>query len=186
MDFSSRDLETSRFHYRKYIKHDRIRSQPFWKSQEFYWVYVSLHSLVKVEKANTILKYHRLRNIMQLFHFAELFFVLILFFWILLVFHSTSKSPVLPWGIPRSRKKPTLKSQYCFQVKVILTQLARRKLGSKDDDKGEVVMLSMRLTVGGSLPLKLPSSFPGSIGLNSNGFVYLDRIKLVFESEKEE
>ena len=82
MDFSSRDLETSRFHYRKYIKHDRIRSQPFWNSQEFYWVYVSLHSLVKVEKANAILKYHRLRNIMKLFHFAELFFVLILFFWI--------------------------------------------------------------------------------------------------------
>ena len=67
-----------------------------------------------------------------------------------------------------------------------IIHLEERKLGSKDDDKGEVVMLSMRLTVGGSLPLKLPSSFPGSIGLNSNGFVYLDRIKLVFESEKEE
>ena len=67
-----------------------------------------------------------------------------------------------------------------------IIHLEERKLGSKDDDKGEVVMLSMRLTVGGSLPLKLPSSFPGSIGLNSNGFVYLDRINLVFESEKEE
>ncbi|KAJ9674352.1 hypothetical protein PVL29_023730 [Vitis rotundifolia] len=59
-------------------------------------------------------------------------------------------------------------------------------LGSKDDGKGEVVMLSVGLTAGGSLPLKLPGSYPGSIGFNSNGSVYLDGIKLVFESEKEE
>ena len=53
-------------------------------------------------------------------------------------------------------------------------KLEEMKLGSKDDGKGEVVMLSVGLTAGGSLPLKLPGSFPGSIGLNSNGSVYLD------------
>ncbi|KAL6316608.1 hypothetical protein AAG906_018863 [Vitis piasezkii] len=226
MDFSSRDLETSRFHYRKYIKHDRIRSQPFWNSREFYWVYVSLHSLVKVEKANAILNYYRLRNVMKLFHFAKLFFVLILFFWIF---------TRLPFTIQISRasggyvgQTDDMCNKHCpplgnssftqegyFEITILFSgegdpeavgqvkegertklvhensnaktnsefiiHLEERKLGSKDDNKGEVVMLSMRLTIGGSLPLKLPSSFPGSIGLNSNGFVYLDRIKLVFE-----
>uniref|UniRef100_A0A5B6Z4A9 SPRY domain-containing protein n=1 Tax=Davidia involucrata TaxID=16924 RepID=A0A5B6Z4A9_DAVIN len=60
------------------------------------------------------------------------------------------------------------------------------KLGGMDDGKEEIVMLSLGLTGGGSLPLKLPGSYPGSIGFNSNGSVYLDGIKLVFESEKEE
>ncbi|KAL1100269.1 hypothetical protein V6Z11_D05G217600 [Gossypium hirsutum] len=57
---------------------------------------------------------------------------------------------------------------------------------SEDDGKGEAVMLSVGLTAGDSLPLKLPGSYPGSIGFNSDGSVYLDGIKLVFESEKEE
>ncbi|KAL5780212.1 hypothetical protein ACOSQ2_010949 [Xanthoceras sorbifolium] len=56
----------------------------------------------------------------------------------------------------------------------------------KDDVKDELVMLSVGLTAGGSLPLRLPGSYPGSIGFNSNGSVYLDGIKLVFESEKTE
>ncbi|GMI82653.1 hypothetical protein HRI_001934600 [Hibiscus trionum] len=60
------------------------------------------------------------------------------------------------------------------------------KLASRDDGKGEAVMLSVGLTAGGSLPLKLPGSYPGSIGFNSDGSVYLDGIKLVFESKKEE
>ncbi|EEF52367.1 conserved hypothetical protein [Ricinus communis] len=54
----------------------------------------------------------------------------------------------------------------------------------KDEGKDEAVMLSLGLTTGGSLPLRLPGSYPGSIGFNSNGSVYLDGIKLVFESEK--
>ncbi|XP_017980842.1 PREDICTED: uncharacterized protein LOC18591155 [Theobroma cacao] len=61
------------------------------------------------------------------------------------------------------------------------------KLATKDDEgKGDSVMLSVGLTVGGSLPLKLPGSYPGSIGFNSDGSVYLDGIKLVFGSEKED
>lgn len=53
-------------------------------------------------------------------------------------------------------------------------KLEEMKLASKDDGRGEAVMLSVGLTAGGSLPLKLPGSYPGSIGLNSNGSVYLD------------
>lgn len=48
------------------------------------------------------------------------------------------------------------------------------KLATIDDGKGEAVMLSMGLTAGDSLPLKLPGSYPGSIGFNSDGSVYLD------------
>lgn len=47
---------------------------------------------------------------------------------------------------------------------------------SKDDVKSQVVMLSLGLTTGGgaSFPLKLPGTYPGSIGFNSSGSVYLD------------
>lgn len=50
------------------------------------------------------------------------------------------------------------------------------KLGGKLDDgkDHEGVMLSVGLTAGGSLPLKLPGSYPGSIGFNSDGSVYVD------------
>ncbi|GKV02297.1 hypothetical protein SLEP1_g14751 [Rubroshorea leprosula] len=46
--------------------------------------------------------------------------------------------------------------------------------------EGNAVMISIGLTVGAPLPLKLPGSYPGSIGFNSNG------IKLVFGLEKED
>ncbi|KAH7523656.1 hypothetical protein FEM48_Zijuj06G0035100 [Ziziphus jujuba var. spinosa] len=59
-------------------------------------------------------------------------------------------------------------------------------VGGKDDGKGEAVMLSIGLSAGGSIPLKLPGSYQGSIGFSSNGSVYLDGMKLVFESEKAE
>ncbi|KAL0392077.1 UNVERIFIED_CONTAM: hypothetical protein Sradi_2430500 [Sesamum radiatum] len=39
---------------------------------------------------------------------------------------------------------------------------------------------------GGPLPLKFPGSYPGSIGFNSSGSVYLEGAKLVSESEKAE
>ncbi|KAA8528509.1 hypothetical protein F0562_035864 [Nyssa sinensis] len=64
-------------------------------------------------------------------------------------------------------------------------KLEELKLAGKDDGS-EIVMLSVGLTGGGALPLKLPGSYPGSIGFNSSGSVYLDGIKLEFESEKEE
>ncbi|XVE70123.1 hypothetical protein DITRI_Ditri10aG0046200 [Diplodiscus trichospermus] len=67
-----------------------------------------------------------------------------------------------------------------------LNKIEELKLATKDDGKDEAVMLSVGLTAGGSLPLKLPGSYPGSIGFNSDGCVYLDGIKLVFESEKED
>ncbi|XVF39887.1 hypothetical protein PTKIN_Ptkin01aG0069100 [Pterospermum kingtungense] len=68
-----------------------------------------------------------------------------------------------------------------------INKMEELKLATKDDHgKGEAVMLSVGLTAGGSLPLKLPGTYPGSIGFNSDGSVYLDGIKLVFESEKED
>ncbi|KAI4316680.1 hypothetical protein L6164_024636 [Bauhinia variegata] len=60
------------------------------------------------------------------------------------------------------------------------------KLDGKDSGKTESAMFSLGLTTGGSLPLRVPGSYPGSIGFNSNGSVCLDGIKLVFESEKAE
>ncbi|KAK9165793.1 hypothetical protein Scep_000984 [Stephania cephalantha] len=56
----------------------------------------------------------------------------------------------------------------------------------KDESKSNAVMLSLGLTLGGSLPSKLPGTYPGSIGFNSDGSVYLDGIKLAFETEKAE
>lgn len=40
--------------------------------------------------------------------------------------------------------------------------------------KGESVMFSLGLTAGGSVPLRIPGSYPGSVGFNSNGSLYLD------------
>ncbi|XP_039058499.1 uncharacterized protein LOC120202086 isoform X2 [Hibiscus syriacus] len=68
----------------------------------------------------------------------------------------------------------------------VINKIEELNSATKDDGKGDAVMLSVGLTAGGSLPLKLPGTFPGSIGFNSNGCVYLDGIKLVFGSEKEE
>lgn len=65
-----------------------------------------------------------------------------------------------------------------------ISKIEELKLAGKDDDTSEAVMLSLGLTAGGSLPLKLPGSYPASIGFNSNGSVYLEGMKLVFESEK--
>ncbi|WVZ18294.1 hypothetical protein V8G54_005616 [Vigna mungo] len=55
-----------------------------------------------------------------------------------------------------------------------------------ESGKGESVMFSLGLTTGGSVPLRVPGSYPGSIGFNSNGSLYLDGMKLVRESEKAE
>ncbi|TKY75037.1 ssh4 protein [Spatholobus suberectus] len=52
--------------------------------------------------------------------------------------------------------------------------------------KGESVMFSLGLTAGGSVPLRVPGSYPGGIGFNSNGSLYLDGMKLVRESERAE
>ncbi|KAL0432528.1 UNVERIFIED_CONTAM: hypothetical protein Slati_2587100 [Sesamum latifolium] len=60
------------------------------------------------------------------------------------------------------------------------------KPGGKQDVGEYETSLSVGLTGGGPLPLKFPGSYPGSIGFNSNGSVYLDGTKLVLESEKGE
>ncbi|XP_022034215.1 uncharacterized protein LOC110936181 isoform X3 [Helianthus annuus] len=49
--------------------------------------------------------------------------------------------------------------------------------GGKDIAEGKkemVIVLSVGLAGGGSLPLKLPGSYPGSIGFNSDGSIYLE------------
>ncbi|GMH04009.1 hypothetical protein Nepgr_005848 [Nepenthes gracilis] len=50
--------------------------------------------------------------------------------------------------------------------------------------RGEAVKMSVGLTTGGSLPMRIPGASRGSVGFNSNGSVYLEGMKLVFESEK--
>ncbi|CAK7347509.1 unnamed protein product [Dovyalis caffra] len=67
-----------------------------------------------------------------------------------------------------------------------ISKLEELKLAGKDDCQGSAVRLSVGLTIGGALPLKLPGSYPGSIGFNSNGSLYLDGMELVFEADKAE
>ncbi|XP_022941535.1 uncharacterized protein LOC111446808 [Cucurbita moschata] len=69
-----------------------------------------------------------------------------------------------------------------------VSNVEESKLNAKDmeDEAEEDAMLSIGLTSGESTASKFPGSYPGSIGFNSNGSVYLDGIKLVFESEKAE
>ncbi|KAF7830603.1 Protein ssh4 [Senna tora] len=55
-----------------------------------------------------------------------------------------------------------------------------------DGRTSESVKFSLGLTAGGSVPFRVPGSYPGSIGFNSNGSVFLDGMKLVFESDKAE
>lgn len=56
----------------------------------------------------------------------------------------------------------------------------------ESNESDHFILLSIGLTSGAPLPLKLPGSYPGSIGFNSNGSVFLDGMKLVFESQREE
>lgn len=58
--------------------------------------------------------------------------------------------------------------------------------GEESSKKDEAVELSLGLTTEGSHASKLPGSYPGSIGFNSNGSVHLDGMKLVCESEDAE
>nr|KYP48310.1 hypothetical protein KK1_030002 [Cajanus cajan] len=53
-----------------------------------------------------------------------------------------------------------------------------------DRNEGGAVMFSLGLTAGGGVPLRVPGSYPRSIGFNSNGSVFLEGMKLVTESEK--
>ncbi|CAI0449431.1 unnamed protein product [Linum tenue] len=56
--------------------------------------------------------------------------------------------------------------------------------GGKDENRGDGVAVAVGLSVGGGFPpFKLPGSYHGSIGFNSNGSVYLDGLKLAFETE---
>ncbi|KAI3922439.1 hypothetical protein MKX01_006128 [Papaver californicum] len=59
-----------------------------------------------------------------------------------------------------------------------------KAIGNKEETKEEGTMMSLGLTVGGTFPSKLPGSYPGSIGLDSNGSVYLEGTYLMFESHK--
>ncbi|KAG8491991.1 hypothetical protein CXB51_015333 [Gossypium anomalum] len=57
----------------------------------------------------------------------------------------------------------------------VINKVDELKSATKDDGKGEEqLILSMGLTAGGSLPSKLPGTYPGSIGFNSDGSVFLD------------
>ncbi|GFQ00765.1 protein ssh4 [Phtheirospermum japonicum] len=57
---------------------------------------------------------------------------------------------------------------------------------TKMDDLKQGASVSMGLTRGGSLALRIPGTYPGSIAFNSTGSVYLDGTKLVFESKSNE
>nr|GEV63422.1 concanavalin A-like lectin/glucanase superfamily [Tanacetum cinerariifolium] len=60
--------------------------------------------------------------------------------------------------------------------------------GGKDKVEGSEmeILFSVGLAGCGSLPLKVPGSYPGSVGFNSDGSVYLEGSKLVAELEYEE
>lgn len=63
------------------------------------------------------------------------------------------------------------------------------RIGGKDTVEGKTemsIVLSVGLAGGGSLPLKLPGSYPGSVGFNSDGTVYLEGVKLTTDSESEQ
>ncbi|PIN09889.1 hypothetical protein CDL12_17531 [Handroanthus impetiginosus] len=53
------------------------------------------------------------------------------------------------------------------------TKLEEMKIGGKT----EVISISVGLTGGGPLPLKIPGSYQGSIGFNSSGSVYLNGLE---------
>ncbi|XAR61915.1 hypothetical protein NMG60_11016465 [Bertholletia excelsa] len=63
--------------------------------------------------------------------------------------------------------------------------LKEPKHGRKDDGNAKVGISSIGLTREGSPPLKLPGSYHGSVGFNSDGSVFLDGIKLVLESDEQ-
>lgn len=63
--------------------------------------------------------------------------------------------------------------------------LEELEFGSRGGDKAGLTM-SVGLTSSSLVPLKVPGSYRGSIGFNSDGSVYVDGIKLVFGSGKEE
>uniref|UniRef100_A0A2P2J9I1 SPRY domain-containing protein n=1 Tax=Rhizophora mucronata TaxID=61149 RepID=A0A2P2J9I1_RHIMU len=67
-----------------------------------------------------------------------------------------------------------------------INKIEELKLSDKDDGKDKALTVSLGLTTGGPLPSKPPGRYPGSIGFHSNGSVYLDGVKIVFETEKAE
>ncbi|CAI8606293.1 unnamed protein product [Vicia faba] len=54
----------------------------------------------------------------------------------------------------------------------------------KVEEKDGSVLVSLGLSSGGGVPFRVPGSYPRSIGFNSNGSVFLDGMKLVYESDK--
>ncbi|PIA52872.1 hypothetical protein AQUCO_01000623v1 [Aquilegia coerulea] len=86
----------------------------------------------------------------------------------------------------KERRKEDEKIKLIQEAVNVNTQLDEVKLVINDERKNEAVLVSLGLSVGGSHPRRLPGTYPGSIGFNSNGSVYVDGIKLVFETEKAE
>ncbi|KAK1433469.1 hypothetical protein QVD17_10379 [Tagetes erecta] len=67
-------------------------------------------------------------------------------------------------------------------------EVLRGRSCTKDivDGRNELfVLMSVGLTGGGSIPLKFPGCFPGSIGICSDGSIYLDGNKIVSEANIE-
>ncbi|KAK7383163.1 hypothetical protein VNO78_28835 [Psophocarpus tetragonolobus] len=68
---------------------------------------------------------------------------------------------------------------------VDLDMVEEMKLGQKEGGgKCGSAMFSLGLTAGGGVPLRVPGSYPRSIGFTSNGCVFLEGMKLVMEAEK--
>ncbi|XP_023728462.1 uncharacterized protein LOC111876170 [Lactuca sativa] len=67
--------------------------------------------------------------------------------------------------------------------------ILKSRSDGKDTVEGKTemgIVVSLGLAGGGSLPLKLPGSYPGSVGFNSDGSVYLEGVKLMTDSESNE
>jgi hypothetical protein len=55
-----------------------------------------------------------------------------------------------------------------------LRSVEEMKVEGKEGGKSGSVMLSLGLTAGEGVPLRVPGTYPRSIGFNSNGSVFLD------------
>lgn len=83
----------------------------------------------------------------------------------------------LPLPGPQFANAPFPKEAY-FEVTILgdeynlINGIKREKI--ENEEKNEIVLVGIGLTGGGQLPLKFPGSFPGSVGFNSTGSLYLD------------
>jgi hypothetical protein len=71
-------------------------------------------------------------------------------------------------------EKTKLLIEDCSNDESDLRSVEEMKVEGKEGGKSGSVMLSLGLTAGEGVPLRVPGTYPRSIGFNSNGSVFLD------------